>query len=399
MSRLRTVVVVGASLAGLRAAETLRADGYDGRLVMIGAEPYEPYDRPPLSKEVLRGEWGPERVCLRKGGLADLSLDLRLNRRASGLDPARRLVQLDDGTTEPYDGLVIATGSEPRRLRSAGELAGVHVLRTLDDALVLREALAKGPRVVVVGAGFIGLEVAAACRALGLEVAVVEPQSQPLAAVLGASMGELFARMHRDHGVRLYCHVAVTAFDGCDHVERVRLSDGTALACDVVIVGVGVRPATDWLEASGLTLDDGVVCDELCRASAPGVVAAGDVARWTHALYRRRVRMEHWTNAAEQGAAAARTLLAGAGALPYAPVPTFWSDQYDVKIQFAGLAAPGAEVRVVAGDVAERRFVALYGEAGRLVGVLAVRRAAQFVRYAEMLARGAAWEEALNPVG
>jgi len=396
MSVLRTVVVVGASLAGLRAAETLRADGYDGRLVVIGAEPHAPYDRPPLSKEVLRGEWGAERVGLRKEGLADLELDLRLGRRASALDPEQRFVRLDDGTAEPYDGLVIATGAEARRLRAAGELAGIHVLRTIDDALAIRAAMAAGPRVVVVGAGFIGLEVAASCRACGLDVAVVEPQPQPLGVILGDSMGAWVADLHRDHGVRFCSGVAVTGFEGLGRVERVRLSDGTVLEADLVIVGIGVKPVTEWLASSGLALDDGVVCDEQCRASAPGIVAAGDVARWFHPRYGRHVRVEHWTNAAEQGTAAARSLLAGDDAISYAPLPTFWSDQYDVKIQFSGLSVPGAEVRIVSGDVAQRRFVALYGKRGRLVGVLAVRRAAQFIRYTEMLELGFSWEDALD---
>ena len=397
VTTLQSVVVVGASLAGLRAAETLRAEGYDGRLVMIGAEAHEPYDRPPLSKEVLRGEWGPQRVLLRKQGLADLRLDLRLGRRASGVDLTRRIVALDDGTAEPYDGLIIATGAEPRHLRAEGKLAGIHVLRTLDDALAVHDALASRPRVLVVGAGFIGLEVAASCRARGLEVSIVEPQPQPLSGILGEAMGALFADMHRDHGVRLFQGVAVTKFEGRDRVERVRLSDETVLDTDLVIVGVGVKPCTDWLDTSGLELNDGVTCDECCRASAPNVVAAGDVARWAHRRYGRHVRVEHWMNAAEQGSAAARTLLAGDRARPYAPIPAFWSDQYDVKIQFAGMAPSGAEVRVVSGDVTQRRFVALYGKAGRLTGVLAVRRASQFIRYTEMLERSASWDDALGP--
>lgn len=395
MTMLRSVVIVGASLAGVRAAEALRAGGYDGRLQMIGAEPHEPYDRPPLSKEVLRGEWGPERLVLRRHGFDDLAVDLRLGRRAVGLDIAERVVRLDDDTGVSYDGLVIATGAEPRRLRAGRELAGVYVLRTLDDALSVRDALVRGPRVAIVGAGFIGLEVAASCRSLGLDVTVVEPQPQPLAAILGEHMGTFFANLHRDHGVDVRTGVAVTAIEGGRSVERVWLSDQTSVNADVVVVGVGVKPATQWLEQSGLELADGVVCDERCRASVPGIVAAGDVARWLHSRYGRHVRVEHWMNAAEQGAAAARTLLAGAAAPHYAPVPSFWSDQYDLKVQFAGMPVPEAELRVVSGDVQQRRFVGLYGSEGRLVGVLAVRRAAQFVRYCELLDRGVAWKDAI----
>jgi NADPH-dependent 2,4-dienoyl-CoA reductase/sulfur reductase-like enzyme len=390
----QSIVVIGASLAGLRAVETLRAEGYAGRLTLIGAEPHAPYDRPPLSKEILRGEWDAGRIGLRRGGYEELDLDLRLGRRASSLRPRERTVALDDGSEVAFDGLVLATGAEPRRLRIGTVLEGITVLRSLDDALALRAELDRGPRVAVVGAGFIGLEVAAACRARGLDVTVIEPQAAPLASILGDEMGEVCAALHRDHGVDLRTGTAAVAFEGASRVQRVVLSDGTTVAAEVVVVGIGVSPATGWLVESGIVLDDGVVCDERCAASIDGVVAAGDVARWYNPLFGERMRVEHWTNAAEQGAAAARTLLRGAAAPAYAPVPTFWSDQYDVKIQFAGRAPAPSEVCVV-GDVRNRRFVALYGSAGRLAGVLAFRRAAQFARYAEMIAQRTSWESAV----
>ena len=392
MASLETIVIVGASLAGLRAAESLRREGYDGSLALVGAEPHLPYDRPPLSKELLQGKWGVERTPLRKQGSYDeLELDLRLGRRAVALDPAARRLELDDGSALGFDGLVIATGAAPRPLPGAPALAGVHVLRSLDDALAIREELGRSPRVAVVGAGFIGGEVAASCRARGLEVTLIEALPVPLAGVLGERFGNLCADIHRDHGVDLRCGVGVAALEGADRVERVALSDGSKLAADLVIVGIGVVPVTDWLASSGLRIDDGVVCDERCFA-APGIVAAGDVARWHNPRFDESMRVEHWTNAVEQGTHAARALLSGPDtAESYAPVPFFWSDQYDVKLQHAGRPRPDDEIRIATGSVEERRFVALYGRAGRLTGVLAMNRARQMMEYRRQLRDGASF--------
>jgi NADPH-dependent 2,4-dienoyl-CoA reductase/sulfur reductase-like enzyme len=397
VSPLRSIVVVGASLAGVRAVETLRAEGFSGAITLIGAETHTPYDRPPLSKEILRGEWQPDKISLRRDGYDPLALDLELGRRAVALRTSERKVVLDDGRQIGFDALVVATGTEARRLRTGHDLDGVYVLRTLDDALALRAALERGPRVAIVGAGFIGLEVAASCRARGLAVTVVEPQPEPLASILGRDMGAVCAALHRDHGVDLRTGVGAERIEGTSRVERVVLSDGSAIAADVVVVGIGVAPATAWLAGSGLVLDDGVVCDACCRTSAAGVVAAGDVARWYNPLFGSTMRVEHWTNAAEQGVAAARTLLAGDdGARVFAPVPTFWSDQYDVKIQFGGRAPAGAEVHVAHRKPEDRRFVALYRAEDRLAGVLAFKRSAQFVRYCELIERRATWDEALR---
>ena len=284
MATQRTIVIVGASLAGLRAAETLRREGYDERVVLVGAETHLPYDRPPLSKELLAGEWEAEHVALRKQPYDELDLDMRLGRRATGLDVSARAVVLDGGETIAFDGLVVATGSRPRTIPGAPELDGVFVLRTLDDCLAIRSRLDAAPRVVVIGAGFIGSEVAATCRGRGLDVTVLEMLPTPLARAVGPVVGDACGRLHREHGVDLRCGVTVAGFEGHERVARVWLADGTAFDADLVVVGVGVAPETDWLEGSGLTLDDGVVCDATCLA-APGVVAAGDVARWPNPLF------------------------------------------------------------------------------------------------------------------
>ena len=299
------MVVVGGSLAGLRAIETLRNEGFEGRVTLIGAETRQPYDRPPLSKKVLAGEWEPERIALRRDGdLGSLDVDARLGRTATGLDVDERVVTVDDGERVPYDGLVIATGATVRRLPDQPELDGVYMLRTLDDCLALRAALTAGsPRVVVVGAGFIGAEVAATARGLGCEVTVLEALPVPLARALGPRMGLACAELHGDHGVELRLGVGVAAIEGTARVEQVRLTDGSVVPADVVVVGIGVAPATGWLEGSGLELRDGVVCDATLAAGPPGVYAAGDVCRWPNALFDEEMRVEHWTNAAEQGAA------------------------------------------------------------------------------------------------
>jgi 3-phenylpropionate/trans-cinnamate dioxygenase ferredoxin reductase subunit len=390
---LRTIAVVGASLAGLRAVEALRAHGYGGRVVWIGAEAHPPYDRPPLSKEVLRGEWEPDRLALARGGVESFDTDLRLGTRAVALDARERRLRLEGGAELSFDGLVLATGAAPRRLPT--ELDGVHVLRTLDDALAIRRALEAGPRVVVVGGGFIGCEVAASARARGLEVALVEALGQPLEQALGAEIGAVAAALHRDHGVALELGAAVAALEGSGRVERVRLADGRSLAADLVVVGIGVRPETGWLEGSGLEIRDGVVCDATCTA-APGIVAVGDVARWDHPRYG-ELRIEHWTNAVEQAVAAAASLLEGpAGAAPFAPVPFVWSDQYDAKILVAGWPRPGDRMRIVDGSLAERRFVALFGRDGLATGVVAMNRARKFMEWRRALRADLPFDDALD---
>ncbi len=395
---LGRVAVVGASLAGLRAAEMLRSDGYDGRLALIGAEKHLPYDRPPLSKQLLRGDWEPDRIRLRRADWDDLALDLRLGCRATALDLDARRLELDDGSTLDWDGLLIATGATPRRLPGTGGLAGVHVLRTLDEAMALRAELERTPgRVAVVGAGFIGAEVAATCRERGLEVSLIEPLATPMESGLDPEMGALMAAVHRDHGVDLRLGTGVESLEGASRVERLKLSDGTVIAADVVVIGIGVVPQTGWLESSGLALGDGVICDETCATTVPGVVAAGDVARWTHPLFGKSLRVEHWTNAVEQGVAAAKRLLAGdTGGEPFASIPLFWSDQYDCRIQYAGIGGFDGEKRVVHGSVEERRFVCLYEKDGRLHGALAFNQARRMIAYRRMIGERASWADALG---
>lgn len=394
------VVVVGASLAGLRAVETLRANGYEGSIAFVGDEPRLPYDRPPLSKGVLAGTEDLDRLPLRAGDAWDeLAIDLRLGTKATGLDLAARHVVLAGDERLAFDGLVIATGATPRRLPGTDGVAGVHTLRTFDDAMALKAALDTGARLVVIGAGFIGAEVAATARSRGLDVTVLEALPVPVARGLGSEMGAACAALHHDHGTDLRLGVMVDGLVGDGRVEGVRLAGGDVVPADAVLVGIGVVPNTGWLDGSGLLIDDGVVCNAMCAAvGAEGVYAAGDVARWHNPLFGEDMRVEHWTNAIEQGDAGARNLLAwsqGEAGEPFAPVPYFWSDQYGTKIQYVGRSRDGDEVRVVHGSVDERRFTALYGRDGRLVAALSFSMPARLMKYRRLLAAGATFDEAL----
>jgi NADPH-dependent 2,4-dienoyl-CoA reductase/sulfur reductase-like enzyme len=394
-----SIVVVGASLAGLRAVETLRREGFAGRLVLVGAEPHLPYDRPPLSKELLAGDWEHDQIVLRRTPYEDLELELRLGVAARSLDLDRRVVTLAEGTELAFDGLVIATGSTPRTLPGQPELDGVFTLRTIDDCHRLRTRLDAGPRICVIGAGFIGSEVAATCRKRGLEVTVLEALPQPMVRGVGEVLGEVLGGLHRDHGVDLRCGVAVEAIEGSGPVERVLLGDGDVVECDVVLVAVGVVPETRWLEGSGLALDNGVVCDDTL-AAAPAVVAAGDVARWPNRLFDGEVmRIEHWTNAAEQGVYAGDRLLRAARdepADPFAPVPFVWSDQYDVKIQCAGRFGGEDRMEVVHGTLEARRFVAIFERGGRISGVLGFSEPRRVMQYRRLVAERASFDAALE---
>ncbi|WP_435173802.1 NAD(P)/FAD-dependent oxidoreductase [Actinacidiphila sp. bgisy145] len=392
----RRVVVVGASAAGLAAVEALRRDGYDGALTLVGAEPHLPYDRPPLSKQVLAGAWPAERTALRAPAELDaLDVELRLGVAAAALSVVGRTVTLADGAELGYDGLVIATGVRPRRLGPGGA-EGLHVLRSLEDALALRERLAAGGRLVVVGGGFLGTEVAAAARTLGAAVTLVEPADVPLAHLLGPQVGGRLAQLHRDRGVDLRTGVAVMAVEEArGRVTGVRLADGALLPADDVLVAIGSLPNTEWLRGSGLRVADGIECDEY-SAAAPGVYAAGDVARWFNPLFGTPMRVEHRTNASEQGMAAARNLLRPQEPRPFAPVPYFWSDQYDLKVQAYGLPRGSSQARVVDGDLAAGRFLVAYGSGGRVTGVLGVGMPPRTLRqWRTAVAGRTAWEEAL----
>lgn len=399
MTGLDDIVVVGASLAGLRATELLRRSKFEGRLTLVGAETHLPYDRPPLSKEVLRGEWDAERIALRKTSYDDLRLVLHLGRRALSIDTEARRVHLDDGESLPFDGLVIATGGTARRLPGQPDLAGVHTLRTLDDALAIRQELTAKPRVAVIGAGFIGAEVAASARQLGLEVTMIEALETPLERSLGPRLGELLRGVHERRGVRVLCGRTVTTFEGTDRVQGLTLDDGSSVDADLVVVGIGMTPSVSWLDGSGIELEDGVRCDETLAASIPGVVAAGDVASWFHPLFETRMRVEHWTNAVEQARHAVRTLLAREGeATAFTSVPTFWSDQFDIKIQGAGRPQPTDDF-VLRTGVDDEKLVALYSRAGRLTGAVAFNQAAKLVQLRMLMAKQGSLDDALAIVG
>jgi NADPH-dependent 2,4-dienoyl-CoA reductase/sulfur reductase-like enzyme len=390
------LVVAGASLAGLRAVEAARKGGFKGRITLIGSEPHLPYDRPPLSKAFLDAGEEPQPPTFRSQELlsGELDVSLLLGEPATGLDTGAREVLVGERAV-PYDALVIATGARARSLPGAETLTGVHTLRTLDDAVAIRRALDAGARTVVIGAGFIGSEIASGARKRGVDVVVVEALATPLVRAVGEVMGNACASLHRANGTDLRCGVQVTGFVGDGRVEGVRLSDGSLLDADLVVVGAGSIPNTDWLKGSGLTLDNGVTCDENLFTGVEGVYAAGDVARWYNPLFERSMRLEHWTSAAEQGAAAARNALEPEAAKPYATVPYFWSDWYGSRIQFVGL--PHAdEIRVVDGDVEEEnRCIALYREGGRLVGALTVNGPTEIMKYRGLIMRGAPWEDGL----
>lgn len=371
------VVVVGASAAGLSVAETLRRDGFDGQITLVGEENRPPYDRPPLSKEVLAGTWPEQKLELREADkIAALNLDLRLGVRADSVDTASRAVTLSDGSQVRYRDLVIATGVRPRRLPGTDGVAGVYVLRTLGDARGLRTELAGNPRLVIVGAGFLGAEVASVARTAGATVTLVSDVDAPLSDVLGNELGRLLVDVHVEHGVQIHAGVRVVGIvtEG-GRATGVQLADGTTLAADAVLVSIGSIPNTEWLAGSGIPTGDGVLCDEYCRA-APGVWAAGDVASWYHVGIGERIRVEHRTNAAEQGLAVARNILAGSNPTPFVPVPYIWSDQYDLKLQIYGLPRGADSFTVTDGSIGDRELVAVYGKGGRAraaVGINMIR--------------------------
>ncbi|MFF0623931.1 NAD(P)/FAD-dependent oxidoreductase [Streptomyces sp. NPDC004296] len=427
----RPIAVVGASAAGITAAETLRRAGWSGPLTLIGDEPHLPYDRPPLSKQLLHGAWEPERLLLRtEEQLAPLDLDLRLGTRATGLDVATRTLTLDGGERLACAGVIIATGVAARTLPAADGLAGVLTLRTLDDALALRDRLSGGARrLVVVGNGVLGCEAAAVARELGHEVALVGREPVPMAAAVGEGIGELLAEEHRARGVRLLTG-EVAAFEPATapadaaaaegtpaQVGGVRLADGSRLPADLVLLAIGSEPAVGWLADPALDTTDGLGCDAYC-AAAPGIYAAGDVARWEHPVHGRPLRFEHRMNATEQAMAAARNLLAELTAeapagppegaaegtepperRPFAPVPYFWSDQYGLKLQAYGLTGGADQVETTVLDREARRAVALYGRDGRAVGALACALPPRQMRALRALvATPVPWEEARDRV-
>lgn len=359
MSAPTNIIIVGASLAGAKAAETLRDAGFDGRLVLIGEEPERPYERPPLTKDYLRGESERAKVYVHNEDFyAAHQIDLRTSCRVAAIDSRSGEVVLDGNERLPYDRLLLTVGAEPRRIQVPGaDLPGVGYLRTLADADGLAARLEAGGHVVVIGAGWIGAEAAASARQKGLEVTLVEQAAVPLERVLGAELGAFYRDVHVDHGVRYMGGAGVSAFEGAGRVERVRLADGSAVACDFVLVGVGVAPRTELAEQAGLAVDNGIVVDALLATSVPGIFAAGDVANAYHPFFDTHIRVEHWANALNQGPAAAHAML-GAGA-PYERLPYFFSDQYDVGMEYSGHATDWDRV-VLRGDPATREFIAFW---------------------------------------
>jgi len=394
---IERIVIVGASLAGMRAALALREDGYSGTITVIGEETHPPYDRPPLSKQFLAGKWDEDRISLLPADkLSGLELDQRLGRRAVMLDADGHAVELDDGTRISFDKAIVATGSHPRILPGTQGISTVRTLRTLDDSRALASQLVPGTRLVVVGGGFIGSEVAATATAIGAAVTVVEALPVPLGRVLGDEVGAACAALHEKHGVHVRTGTGVSGIDKAGTVTTLILDDGSSIEADLVVVGIGIVPTTGWLEGSGLDLDNGVLVDEMLHAT-DDILAAGDVARWPDSVEGGLVRAEHWTNAAEQGALAGHNLLAGRSAAePYAPVPYIWSDQYDIKIQVLGSPRPDDEVVVVDGSYAEGRFVAAFGRAGRLAAAVGFGRPRQLMGFRSLLEEAATFDRGLQ---
>ncbi|WP_264044642.1 NAD(P)/FAD-dependent oxidoreductase [Mycobacterium paraffinicum] len=384
MTASKGIVIVGGGLAAARTAEQLRRSEYTGRVTIISDEVHVPYDRPPLSKEVLRKE--VDDVALKPREWYDENdITLRLGAAATGLDTAAQTVTLADGSVIGYDELVIATGLVPRRIPTLPDLAGIRVLRTFDESMALREHASACRRAVVIGAGFIGCEVAASLRSLGVDVVLVEPQPTPLASVLGEPIGELVARLHRAEGVDVRLGVGVAEVRGDERVDTVVLTDGTELVADLVVIGIGSRPATGWLEGSGVEVDNGVLCDEAGRTSAPNVWALGDVASWRDATGH-QARVEHWSNVADQTRVVVPAML-GQEVSSAVVVPYFWSDQYDVKIQCLGEPEATDTVHLVEDD--GRKFLAYYERDGVLVGVVGGGMPGKVMKVRAKIAAGA----------
>jgi 3-phenylpropionate/trans-cinnamate dioxygenase ferredoxin reductase subunit len=371
MTSDRSIVIIGGGLAGAKAAESTRANGFDGRVVLVGAEQQLPYERPPLSKAVLRGDAVPSSTLAHDADYyAAHDIETIIGRAAIGLDVATRTVHIAGGGQVPFDAAILATGAAPRRLDVPGaDLDGVHYLRNLDDSIRLADAIRAASRVAVVGGGWIGTEVAASARQMGAEVTLIDPGPVPLRRVLGARIGAVFAGLHADNGVALRLGAGVTALRGDDSVEAVVLTDGRVEPADLVVVGIGVIPRVDLAVHAGLRVDGGVVVDEQLESNVAGVYAAGDIANAFHPHYGRHLRVEHWANALNQG------LTAGANATgrhdPYTRLPYFFSDQFDLGLEYVGHGDPSDDV-VVRGDLEDRKFVAFWHRDGMVTAAMNV---------------------------
>ena len=368
-----TFVIVGASLAGGGAATTLRQEGFDGRVILIGAEPQPPYERPPLSKEYLRGEFSFEQALVQPPDFYDESgIETRFGVRTTRVDAVDKVVELDGGELVAYDKILIATGGRNRRFLIPGlDLEGIYDLRTVTDSDRIRTEIAPGRKAVVVGMGFIGSEVAASLRQSGVEVTVVDRNEVPLRRVLGEEVGRVIEGIHRDHGTSMIFDDKVAVFEGAGRVERVTTTRGRRIECDFVVVGLGTEPVTQLLAGTGVEINNGVVVDEYLRTGVEGIYAAGDVANHYHPVFKRHIRVEHWQNALKQGPAAARNMLGENE--PYREIPWFWSDQYEHNLQYAGFHTEWDEL-VVRGSMDERNFVAFYRKDERVLAAVAINQ-------------------------
>lgn len=381
----KTIIIVGAGQAAAQAVQTLRAKGSDERIIVIGDEPYVPYERPPLSKALLAGEIELDRVYLKKPAYyEEKGVELRLDTRVEAIDRAARAVTLSDGAPLRYDALIIATGSRVRKLRLPGaDLAGIHYLRSIDDVLAIREGLKPGARLAIVGAGYIGLEVAAVARKLGVEVTVLEALDRVMNRVVAAPISHFYEDVHRAAGVDLRLGVGISGFEGDGHVTAVRLADGTHVACDLAVVGIGIQPNVELAEDAGLEVANGIAVDDCARTSDPHIFAAGDCTNHPNALLGGRLRLESVQNAVSQGKAAALAILGMPE--PYAEVPWFWSDQYDLKLQIAGLSEPTDEL-VLRGDPQSRKFSAVYLRNNVIVAINVINNLKDFLPAKKLIA-------------
>ncbi|MBJ22193.1 MAG: FAD-dependent oxidoreductase [Deltaproteobacteria bacterium] len=387
LKMLNHIAVVGGSLAGLRTVEALRREGFEGRITVIGAEDELPYDRPPLSKQFLVDDWEEEKLALARNGVEELKADWMVGCAAESLDVEAKRLKLADGTHVEADAIVLGTGARPLRLPFGEGLEGVLALRNLADARRLRGAIANAPRVVVVGAGFIGMEVAASCRQKGLDVSVVESLPAPLIRGLGSRLGERVAKRHREEGIVFHLGVTIDGFEGEGQVTGVTLSGGETLPAELVIVGIGATPATEWLEGAGLEIDDGVLCDATGSTGHEGIYALGDCARWLNARYPERPRFEHWTSAVEQSNVVAQRIM-HSETEAFAPVPYVWTDQFNLRIAIAGEIQEGDEMHVCLGSIEEDRFLALFGREGRLAAAVGFKRPRQLNGMRRKMAEG-----------
>ncbi len=397
MNNLKKIVVVGASLAGVRACQNLRREGFEGQLTLVGEEKHLPYDRPPLSKTMLTSDQDPlELTLVSNSDLSDLQLELVLGEHATALDTERREVTVG-GEGISYDGLVIATGARARKLSKFDHIEGIHTLRTVDDALAIRSGLESSSTIVIVGAGFIGSEVAAAAKQRDCQVTIVEANEAPLVRGLGIEVGNACANIHRSNGIDLRLGVGIKDINGGADIEEVTLTDGSSMPAELLVVGIGAVPNTEWLATSGLSLDDGVVCDETLNAGIPGVYAVGDVAKAPNRWLGGRVRRtEHWTTATEHAALAAKNLLTPEDSEPYNSVPFIWSDQNEDRIQVAGDTTDFDEVQIFGGSTEDQDLIAGYRHGNSLVGVMALNNMRTFVKYRRLLASHGSWQDALD---